>query len=207
MLPNYIIGYGSLINMDSISKTLRNLDNTQINILLVEILGMKRGWFVESSKVNFTALGVVKKLISKFNGTLIGPLSKKQINELDKREMKYRRIKIEKENVKIIKQNISIPRGSIWIYVAKNKKSSSNNCPIIQTYVDVIINSSLKLSKSFTEEFIKTTTNWNGIWINDRRSPIYQRAMSLSRKEENKIDKILKHQFPKSSKCEKYYIK
>ena len=200
---NYIIGYGSLMSMQSVLKTLRNLDVSKIGVLPVIVYGMERGWFVRSSRNDFTALGVIKNSASKFNGTLIGPLSRRQIYELDKRERKYKRIKIRKENIKITKQNISVLQNDIWIYVIKNKKMPTNECPVIQTYVDVVINGSFKISENFTKEFIKTTTNWNSAWVNDRKNPIYQRSVDLLQKEEKKVDKIFKITIPKEFKMRK----
>ncbi|MEA2097900.1 MAG: hypothetical protein U9P70_02395 [Patescibacteria group bacterium] len=189
---NYIIGYGSLMSLQSVLKTLKNLDVFKINILPIEIYGVERGWFTKSSRNNFTALGVVKNLASKFNGTLIGPLSKKQMYELDKREKRYKRIEIKKESIKTLKQNNLIPQDNIWIYTTKNKKLPTSRCPIIQTYIDVVISGSLEISKNFTKEFIETTTGWDGIWINDRKNPVYQRAVSLTEKQKQKIDKLFK---------------
>ena len=67
-LPQYIIGYGSLIETASKKAT----DETSGDNKPVLIDNYQRGWFAEglSSGFSTTYLGVIKKANAHFNGTL-----------------------------------------------------------------------------------------------------------------------------------------
>ena len=48
----------------------------------------------------------------------------------------------------------------VWVYIQKNPSKTNYYCPIVQTYVDIILRGCLLISKKFAIEFIQTTKGW-----------------------------------------------
>jgi hypothetical protein len=70
-----------------------------------------------------------------------------------------------------------VPSESIWIYLPNEPGWPSEECPIVQSYVDVVLAGCLEVGESFAAEFVRTTMNWGYPWIDDRSAPRYARAM------------------------------
>jgi len=166
-MKQYIFGYGSIINKDSVNKT--TIEKERI---IKTITGFKREWNINIKSHFQTALGIVKNKNSTCNGVLV---EVDDINEVDKREIGYTREKVEE---------------NIWIYVPQVIGSATEKYPIMQSYIDVILEGCFKISKEFAKEFIDTTEGWNEHIIYDRETPKYPRAQK-ELKYKNEIDYLL----------------
>ena len=94
----------------------------------------------------------------------------------DQRETGYNRERIDQKSVTMLDGSESAPEGDIWFYANKEKRYASAKYPIVQSYVDICwtgcleIEATYPLAKkaAFAETFLKTSTNWNKYWVNDR---------------------------------------
>jgi len=109
------------------------------------------------------------------------------------RERGYDRVEIDRKNVNVL-SGFNLPGGIIWAYIPKDPTAPTKEFPIRQSYIDVIISGCLEIGRGFTEDFIKGTSGWNTIWVDDRQRPYYSRAeFDLDVK---KIDDILTETIP-----------
>lgn len=189
-MNDYIFGYGSLINEESRSKT-----GKSGKALPVKVRGIQRQWSLVVPNYSMTALGAIHDKESICNGVII-PISTEEMQKFDDRELPYgySRISLEKESISMIKSN-ELPNGRFWVYVSDNPGFPSNESPIVQSYLDVIMQGCLTFGEKFANEFILTTRNWNYLWINDRKNPRYPRAISNVHNK-NIIDRILEETIP-----------
>jgi len=157
--------------------------------------GYKRNWVtLENSKHGkFSFLGIAKskKNADNING-IIFPINKKDIKNFDKRENPdyYRR----KIDLKYFKHyfNIALPKNiNIYTYVIKNKFVNNNKCPILQTYLDIVIQGCLEHDNKFAKMFLDTTDNWKPIY-NDRKNKIYSNFKNI-KLNYKQIDNVLKN--------------
>jgi len=72
----------------------------------------------------------------------------------------------------------------------------SQESPISQSYVDLVLKGGLEFGEDFAEEFIKTTKQWDYPWINNRSNS----SNPVNSTETAIIDKILKKVIPKEFK-------
>ena len=183
---NFIFGYGSLISRESREKT----GNTG-RAIPVKIKGLKRFWGLVVPEAKLTALGVIPDKKSQCNGAIFS-VSENDLFKFDKREIGYNRIKIKQEDI-IFSNNEKI-EGIVWVYVMKEEGVPNKQNPIVQSYVDVIIDGCIEYDLSFVKEFIITTHGWDSNWIDDRISPRYVRAKKDV--DVQKIDNILREVIP-----------
>ncbi len=196
-LPQYIVGYGSLMREKSKLDTDKNVG---INIP-VTIKGFKRGWFVvsEQSNVGIIYLGVVKDKISSLNGVLFKLNNDKSISAYDSRELGYCRAAIEDKNIKLMTSQ-SVMKGQYWIYVIsdKDRHSPSKRYPIVQSYTDIFLSGCFEIEEkyhlnNFAKECVLTTSNWSSEWVNDRIKPrrVHNEQLATA-----KIDNLLAAEIP-----------
>jgi hypothetical protein len=163
----YIIGYGSLLNFNSIEKTIFNLNvnedyihllkqnfnNININkILLYEkkiriayVKNLKRSFCVPINYNNkitnsWISLGTYPKKNSIINCTIF-PVNENQLIELDSREKYYKKIEINYNDIEIIKGDKLNKKKKIFCYIIDKKlfKKPSLKYPILQSYIDICI--------------------------------------------------------------------
>jgi len=182
---SYIFGYGSIINSKSRSKT-----GKTGKCYPAIVTGLQRAWDLPIPGEAVTALGITKKPKIKCNGIVV-EIDSNELNNFDKREKGYRRIPVREKNI----QGFN-PQGKVWVYTNVKTTKPTLNKPIIQSYLDVIIQGCLEYGKQFAIKFVETTTNWNYPWINDRPNPRYPRALENNPKLFKKVDNILKQAIP-----------
>lgn len=191
MTKHFLLGYGSLIDKDSREKTGHSKEATA-----VRVKGLERGWNNIVSCVGLTAVGVTSKPESVCNGVIV-EVPEDDLPKFDEREIGYSRVEFGLDRI-IPVENKEISQGKFWVYVVDNPQASTKECPIAQSYVDVILTGCLKISEEFAREFISTTKGWNNPWVNDRQKPRYPRAMKNPDIE--KIDTLLKEVVPSAFK-------
>lgn len=197
-LPQYVVGYGSLM----LEKSKQDTDPNAGISIPVTITGFQRGWFVVSKHPGFSLiyLGTVIDKKSKLNGVLFKLNSNKSISAYDARESGYCRVSIEDKNIQIMTPQ-KMTKGEYWIYVISNKvkRSPSKPYPIVQSYADIFLSGCFEIQEkyhlnNFAKECVLTTSNWSIHWVNDR---IYPRRAYNEQPMIAKIDNLLAAEVPK----------
>lgn len=187
MAINYVFGYGSLINPESRART-----GYSGATALVLVRGFQRSWNFVYPKGRMTALGVIPLEKATANGVLV-EIPEAELPLFDQREGGYKRVAVSRADVTGLNGQ-QIPDGLFWLYVPASPGFPSADCPICQSYIDVVLKGCLELGESFAAEFVRTTTNWEYPWIDDRSAPRYVRAMkNVPPDVSMEIDKILMH--------------
>ena len=179
-----LFAYGSLTNSLSRIKVIKNKTYFYGNLF-----SYKRIWSINVEQKNFTGLGIIYDKNYYCNGIYI-PISEKDIKELDVREIKesgnkYERLLLDN---KFCDQRFK--KNKIYTYVSKNVENPSHDFPLIQSYIDVVIQGFMEYNIEYAIEFCRTTFNWSKYYINDRNAPIYHKTKNI-KKYYNIIEKIL----------------
>lgn len=197
-LPQYIVGYGSLMETQSKNGT----DNTSGKNNPVEVDHYQRGWFSQglSTGLSTTYLAVTKNEKAHFNGAIFRLANSESIKNYDKREKYYCRVAVPPSLIHPLGCH-TLPQGEYWIYEIKPefKASPSVKYPIVESYVDIFLSGCLELQekfhlKNFAAECIDTTTSWSEHWVNDR---IFPRRPFVFQPNAIKIDTLLTDKIPK----------
>ena len=191
-MKHSIVGYGSLINLASLRRTLPKVQESHP----VRIHGYKRSWNAQEDMTNSfstTYLGIEKDELSLFNGVLF-EVDESQLDLIDSREFLYNRIELSRNSIEVLDSDFELKKEQkIWIYLTKTPKNATAEFPLIQSYIDVCIKGCLEIEEhfslhGFTEEFLKTTYGWSRYWVNDR---IFPRAPHIHEPRAFEIDKLL----------------
>ncbi len=108
-----------------------------------------------------------------------------QLTAFDKREEGYIRIEVPLNMIEVTSwQCLPKHQYKVWIYVPVGKipgyehKTPGENlygpdkyCPILQSYVDIVMLGFLKYGNDYALEFLYTTSGWSRYWLNDRQVP------------------------------------
>ena len=192
-LPQYIIGYGSLIDEQSKKRT----DPTSQESVPVLIKGYARGWSVHGSLpgLNATFLSVSEDKRSSFNGIIYKLSNPENIQLYDKREISYCRKELKPDELNMYAAALP-DQKQIWIYtsIQKMHQYPAIDYPIVQSYVDMFIRGCIQVEEKykindFAKDCIQSTGQWSEHWINDR---IFPRRPSLYEPYAAKIDALLK---------------
>ncbi len=189
----YLVGYGSLLSTKSRNKTGNSGEE-----FAIKISGFKRSWNIQVDHKRIgktTFLGITKDRNSWFNATLF-EIKKNDIIEFDKREKSYTKFLLSKNHIDFYKTNLKkefdFENSKIYIYLNNPKFEGfpSNEYLISQAYIDICILGCLDFSKEFTNDFIRTTTNWSNCirYNRDEQS----KHIFYSKKQLREVDFILK---------------
>ena len=174
--PQYIFGYGSLVQRESRMGTWPSAEFASPVI----VTGVARGWFDQTGGVSWnpTYLGGVLDKDAVCNGVIF-PVTSEEFATYNEREAGYQLTKIDPSQITMLDGSHSAPEADIWFYGNTERKFPSPEHPIVQSYVDVCLDGCLEIEAiyplarqgNFAEQFIKTTSNWQPPWINDRIYP------------------------------------
>lgn len=167
----YIFGYGSLICADSRSRT-----GVSTEAYAVSISGIARRWSVPVPDYGATALGAHQDDTSQCNGVVFA-VDDDNLARFDQRERGYDRIRIDWNRVENLGHEPLPEKYPLWAYVGFKSDHPLPGRPILQTYLDVILNGCLAIDADFAERFINTTTPWQHL-RNDRQAPGYPRPLA-----------------------------
>lgn len=185
-----LFGYGSLICADSRSRT-----GVSSTAAPVELSGIARRWSVPVPSYRATAVGAHEDATSRCNGVVF-VVDDDNLARFDQREQGYRRISIDWANVQPLgSQAQPLPiEFPLWAYVGHSAETPLPNRPIMQTYLDVILNGCLDYGESFARRFLQTTSPWQHL-VNDRRAPNYPRALKDT-SIQPRVDALLQTELP-----------
>jgi len=185
---HFIFGYGSLICADSRSRT-----GISGKAYPIEIKGIARKWSMHSPEWNATAVSAHLDENGHSNGVCF-EVDDSNLIKFDAREQGYHRIEVQWDQVRSI-TNESLPtKGTLWAYVGNHSGQPSQHKPIMQSYLDVILNGCLDYGPDFAKQFATTTKHW-GHLVDDRHNPQYPRPLK-SNKRRLHIDHLLKSHLP-----------
>lgn len=192
-IQKYIFGYGSLIQIESRTRTAPKAFAAAPAI----VKGISRGWYYQAASfsLNPTYLGAVVNAHAMTNG-VIYPVSDEELLATDVRESDYTRTLFPRSAIRLLDGSPAPPPGEYYFYASKSKKTANAEHPIVQSYVDICMDGCLEVEAmyplardaGFAEHFVKTCTDWKTPWINDRIFP-YRPFIYMPRT--SKIDEIL----------------
>ncbi len=181
MLPDqptqFIFGYGSLINSASRNSTVGKIVPA-IPVRVSAAFGYLRAWDDRSSS-GFTSLGLRKpnpgESASTINGVLY-PVEGGDMAKYDIRERGYRRVEAPREDIEAISWQLLPATGRIWVYIPVRGDgepgiglpAASAQFPLLESYIDVVVEGALEYGEPFARELLETTSDWSVYWLNDR---------------------------------------
>jgi hypothetical protein len=174
----FIFGYGSLINSASRNSTAAK-PVPAIPVRVSAVFGYIRAWN-DRSPSGFTALGLRRpgpgENAMTINGVLY-PVEGNDMSAFDAREKGYLRVEVPRQDIEAISWQGLPSQGKIWIYIPNRLGRAPGvdlpppdaEYPLLQSYIDVVIEGGLEYSPDFAREIIETTKGWSKFWLNDRR--------------------------------------
>src|SRR5215213_8166610 len=177
---NFLVGYGSLINTASRDATAAKPVHA-IPVRISASFGFVRAW-VDRSATGFTALGLRRPVAGEraitINGVLY-PVDGTDMSLFDRREAGYARVDVPLEAIEAVSWQQVPATGKVWVYVpiGRNGKIgedlpvASAMYPLLQSYIDVVLDGALEYSVDFARELVETTQDWRSFWLNGRELP------------------------------------
>lgn len=199
--PQYLIGYGSLMQQASRLRTAPSATQAWP----VRVKGFRRAWMAQGSPVGFstTFLGVKTNPHSTLNAALFPLASDAEVANMDAREEGYCRVAVTGDRLVILSGELPAA-AEVWIYVNQPRRvaAPSPRFPIVQSYVDIFVGGCLELEREhelqgFAAECIGSTHGWSRHWVNDR---IYPRRPFIHQPDAMAIDKLLQRKLPSQFK-------
>ena len=195
--PQYIIGYGSL--MERASKRATEPDAGEN--LPVIVAGFERSWSIPGVYPT-TFLGVLPVEGAEMAAAIYRSFPEDGVLSSDAREIDYCRAAVDPASVTMLDGSSLAEESQIWVYTNKPDKIAdpSADFPIVQSYVDIFITGCLDMQTlvadpavDFVEKCVRTTQGWSEHWVNDR---IYPRRPFKYQPRAFEIDKALKALLP-----------
>ena len=177
---NFLFGYGSLINTDSRNATAPKPVHA-IPVRISASFGFVRAW-VDRSTTEFTALGLRRPVPGESAMTVNGvlyPVEGADMSLFDRREAGYARVVVPLDAIEAVSWQQVPARGKVWVYVPIGRDGkigedlpvASAKYPLLQSYIDVVLDGALEYSFDFARELVETTQDWSSYWLNDRELP------------------------------------
>jgi hypothetical protein len=94
----------------------------------------------------------------------------------DVREQGYTRVEVPRDEIEPVSWQQLPATGTIWVYIpvkADNEPGvglpvASAEFPLLESYIDVVVEGSLDHGETFAREQLETTSDWSNYWLNDR---------------------------------------
>jgi len=196
--PQFIVGYGSLMEDESRKRTSPRAGPAHP----VDLAGFERGWFERGSATGFstTYLGVRPDSRARLNAVVYA-VEPEEIGATDARESSYCRSAVLPASIAVLDPGFALPdNAQLWIYVTDPRRVAPPDAryPIVQSYVDVFLSGCLEQEErfhvsDFARRCIETTTGWSEHWVNDR---IYPRRPFVHQPRAGAIDRLLSSTVP-----------
>ena len=194
---NFIFGYGSLVDTASRDATAKK-PIAAIPARVGAAFGYLRCWCSRSAS-GFTALGLRRPASGETAMTINGvlyPVVGSDMAAFDRREGGYARVEIPRDQIQAVSWQRLPEQGKIWVYVpvvegrepGVGLPPPSSAFPLLESYIDVVVEGGLEYSPDYAREIIATTTDWSAYWLNDRELP---RRPWVFDKQSSAVDKIL----------------
>ena len=173
----FIFGYGSLINTPSRNSTAGKV-TVAIPVRVSAEFGYVRAWVARSTS-GFTALGLRKPKAGEAAETINGvlyPVDGTDMAPFDKREKGYVRVEIPMALMVLVSWQPAPRDVQVWAYVPVGEGGKPGEAlpppsaafPLLESYIDVVIDGALEFGLDYAREFVETTRDWSEFWLNDR---------------------------------------
>jgi cation transport regulator ChaC len=173
----FIFGYGSLINSPSRDAT-AGKPVAAIPVRVSAAFGYVRSWN-DRARSGFTALGLRHPSEGEAPMTINGviyPVVGNDMSAFDEREKGYVRVEVPRALIEAVSWQQLPAEGTVWVYVPKAEGKAPGEglpvpdarFPIVESYIDVVIEGGLEYGPEFAREIIETTRDWSPYWLNDR---------------------------------------
>ena len=173
----FIFGYGSLINTPSRADT-AGKPVPAIPVRVAAAFGYVRSWSDRSTS-GFTALGLRRPFEGEAPMTINGviyPVAGNDMSAFDQREKGYVRVEVPRALIEAVSWQPLPAQGTFWVYVPKAEGKAPGEglplpdakYPLVESYIDVVIEGALEYGPEFAREVIETTRDWSPYWLNDR---------------------------------------
>ena len=215
----FVFGFGSIMNSSTHAPWLEPSNNCSSEgaatmtalpgkvVRIRQSFGYERRWNFRST-TGFTALGVSRITTTAdpprdMNGVLF-QIPSAMMPGFDRREVGYEKVRIpmdcidfcsDGEYVASNNTNAELPEltdsDHIWIYVpqANQCREADENHPLLQSYVDTVMQGCLEWGgRKMAEDFVLSTGSWSSFFLNDTPS---SRRPWLFRKDYDILDDIL----------------
>lgn len=186
---DFLFGYGTLISEPSRTATSRRRVPA-VPARLSTGFGHVRGFVARGhGSVGFTALGLRPpregEAPSSINGVVFPVMDAEEMAAFDRREGGYDRVELDPSLIEPAGWP-GLPRtGRIWAYRPKPRRGLAQgqdvpdaDYPLLQSYIDVVMQGALAEGEAFARELIETTFDWSPFWLDDR--PIPRRPWALT---------------------------
>jgi hypothetical protein len=169
MPSQFIFGYGSLIQTASRNAT-AGAYVPAIPVRISAAFGYVRTWN-DRSPSGFTALGLRKagpgETATTINGVLY-PVAGDDMAKFDGREAGYARVEVPHAEIEAVSWQSIPQQGHIWVYVPIQGLQPDAAFPMLESYIDIVVEGGLEYGADFARELIETTAGWSQYWLNDR---------------------------------------
>jgi hypothetical protein len=177
---NFLFGYGSLINTASREATAAK-PVPAIPVRISASFGFVRAW-VDRSATGFTALGLRRPIAGESAMTVNGvlyPVEGADMSLFDRREAGYARVNVPLDLIEAVSWQRVPAQGKVWAYIPIGRDGkigedlpvASAAYPLLQSYIDVVLDGALEHGWDFARELVETTQDWSPYWLNDRELP------------------------------------
>lgn len=164
----YIFSYGTLAH-----KEVAEVTGKTLVFIPAVLTGYKRNFRVAVKFSGFSAVGIEKDKETETLGMLV-QIPESELSKFDEREDDYDRIEITGQGLSLLSGE-PVPEGRFYLYVPKNPQPPTEDSPLAQSYIDVVLTPFLVLDPKWISEVIRTMGDLDRPWINDRRIPRYSR--------------------------------
>jgi hypothetical protein len=179
---NFIFGYGSLINSASRNSSV-TVPIPAIPVRVSAAFGYVRTWN-DRSVSGFTALGLRKLNPGQTGHTINGvlyPAEGSDMSSFDAREKGYVRVEVPLSQIEAVGWQRLPESGHVWTYIPVLSAEPGGKSvpgqglpepdamfPLLQSYIDVVVEGGLEYGPDFAREILDTTDGWSSFWLNDR---------------------------------------
>ncbi len=174
----YFFGYGSLVNRAT---------HDFMDLHPASLKGWRRAW-CQTDLRPVAFLTALPARGTQIDG-LIAHVPNGDWGALDQREWAYDRVPATRSVVHPATAPIEI---AVYAIPGFRHTSPTDRCPILLSYLDVVIQGYLReLGESGADRFFDTTTGWDTPILNDRSAPRYLRHQQLTADETAFVDNRL----------------
>ena len=174
MTQRGFFGYGSLVN--------RATHGYRV-LACPELPGWRREWCQTGTR-EFSFLSARRDASAAISG-LVAEVPDNDWAALDEREFAY-------EKSPLANALSHLPLTDIQIYSVPDANHKPAPCPILLSYLDVVVQGFLaEFGPEGVANFFTTTTGWHVGVLDDRAAPIYPRHQNLARHETALVDRHL----------------
>lgn len=184
--PNagWFFGYGSLVNADTHAAP--------ITARPAVLAGWRRRWGNRAEEAGATSLTAAPDPATTIQGLLVQARDADHWAEIDRRERGYDRVSLGADAVAPAADAGSTGTPA-FVYQTRAVRPATEAFPILQSYVDAVLQGYLRVfGREGAEAFVATTDGWDGPILDDRAAPRYPRAVTLTSEERAVIDALVR---------------